>query len=317
MAYGEQLAMQMGSEAASGIMGMVMGGINDQRQIDQQRKLNELNKGMIDYNYKKQLEQWNATNYEAQMAHIKNAGLNPALLYGMGGAGGATTGTPTTGGGAEAPKGGGEMIAAQGMGIQMQLLQAQKENIQASTEKIKAETANAPLQGANIKAETANKEMQLELQQIEQYVKAKTQNMAVSIIESEMRQAYEEANIKVNEGKISRDTIKTEIDTKKAELANILARTTLANAQKELAKQGIQVNQAQMDKWTAEVANLTTIANQRDQEIAIQKFKAEVEANNPGIWQVMGGFIKQASGKLGELFGDPSNAQTVPDPKNK
>ena len=28
------------------------------------------------------------TNYENQKQHIKNAGLNPALMYGMGGGGG-------------------------------------------------------------------------------------------------------------------------------------------------------------------------------------------------------------------------------------
>ena len=35
-------------------------------------------------------EIWDYTNYENQKRHLKNAGLNPALLYGMSGGGGAT-----------------------------------------------------------------------------------------------------------------------------------------------------------------------------------------------------------------------------------
>ena len=33
---------------------------------------------------------WDYTNYENQKQHIKNAGLNPALIYGMGGGGGVS-----------------------------------------------------------------------------------------------------------------------------------------------------------------------------------------------------------------------------------
>ena len=35
-------------------------------------------------------EMWDYTNYENQKRHLENAGLNPALLYGMSGGGGAT-----------------------------------------------------------------------------------------------------------------------------------------------------------------------------------------------------------------------------------
>ena len=35
-------------------------------------------------------EMWDYTNYENQKKHLEAAGLNPALLYGMSGGGGAT-----------------------------------------------------------------------------------------------------------------------------------------------------------------------------------------------------------------------------------
>ena len=34
-------------------------------------------------------EMWDYTNYENQVKHLKEAGLNPALLYGQGGGGGS------------------------------------------------------------------------------------------------------------------------------------------------------------------------------------------------------------------------------------
>ena len=35
-------------------------------------------------------EMWDYTNYKNQVKHLEAAGLNPALLYGQGGGGGAT-----------------------------------------------------------------------------------------------------------------------------------------------------------------------------------------------------------------------------------
>jgi hypothetical protein len=43
-----------------------------------------------------QMDMWNKTNYGAQVEHMKNAGLNPALMYKGAGAGG-TTGSQTGG----------------------------------------------------------------------------------------------------------------------------------------------------------------------------------------------------------------------------
>ena len=44
-----------------------------------------------------QLKAWNETGYKQQMKQMAEAGLNPALMYGMSGGGGQTTGTQTGG----------------------------------------------------------------------------------------------------------------------------------------------------------------------------------------------------------------------------
>ena len=65
-----------------------------QEQIDQQRKLQELqiegNKSMLDYSSMKQREMWDYTNYSNQRKQIEKAGLNPAMMYGMSGGGGSS-----------------------------------------------------------------------------------------------------------------------------------------------------------------------------------------------------------------------------------
>lgn len=74
-------------------------GNSEKKQINQQKKLMDMQmqgaKEMAQINKDNQMDIWNKTNYGAQMEHLKNAGLNPALLYGKGGVGGATTGGNT------------------------------------------------------------------------------------------------------------------------------------------------------------------------------------------------------------------------------
>jgi len=135
-----KLAEGAGSAIIGSALGMALGKYNDQRQYQMQEKLQGLQikgqKELASNAHELQLDSWNKTNYGAQVEHLKKAGLNPALLYGMGGTGGATMGGVAGGAvsGGAAPTGGGEM----GMGMQMALMNAQKENIEADTANKKA-----------------------------------------------------------------------------------------------------------------------------------------------------------------------------------
>jgi len=117
---------------------------NAERQYKNQRKLNQQGSDL-------QMDMWNKTNYGAQLEHMKSAGLNPALMYGMSGGGGATTGSQ---GGGSASK----ANAQKQMGIEGAMAQAQVELMKAQANKANTEASNIRgeegTQGAQVIAES-------------------------------------------------------------------------------------------------------------------------------------------------------------------
>lgn len=276
-------AVQQANNLVGAGMGLALEGHNDRRQLRQQGKLQQMqmqgNMAITDYNMNKQYEMWLKTNYQEQMRQMKMAGLNPGLMYGMGGGGGTTTGQATGQvSGAEAPKGGGEVIAQQGLGIQSALLQAQKENIQASTEKTKAETANLPLAGKEIQSRTANLDKQWDLMAIDEDLKNSTLNAQKSIIISEMRTKFEEMEIAVKQNKMTEEQLRAQVDLMKAQAAKMAVDNGLTKAQTELAgKQGGKIDE-EIEKIKKEVQMMD---NYYDLENFIEREK--VTLMNKGI----------------------------------
>lgn len=134
----------VGNAVAGGALGMILGEHNDKRQIEQQQKLTDMQikgqKQMSDYSQKLQYDMWDKTNYNAQVMQMKKAGLNPGLMYGMGGGGGTTTGSASGSvSGGSAPVGGQEV----GMGMQMAMMGAQVRLTEAQAKKAEVEAAKA------------------------------------------------------------------------------------------------------------------------------------------------------------------------------
>lgn len=118
----------------------------------------EANKELADYNTEKQMEVWNQTNYPQQVEKLKEAGLNPAILYAKGGMGGqlgaAGAGSASMG------------QASNGMevGMQAAMMQANKELIESQARKNNVEADK--LEGVDTeksKAELENTKWQMQL----------------------------------------------------------------------------------------------------------------------------------------------------------
>lgn len=151
---------------AGAIANKVLGigkGPSDEEQYAQQEKLQGLQlkgaKEMADYSQQKQMEMWQNTGYEAQKKQMEAAGLNPGLMYGMGGGGGQSTGSgaapmptgATASGAAERQQ---ASNAATATGAQMGMMLAQQQLMKAQTEKTQAEAEK--IKGVDTESGTQN-----------------------------------------------------------------------------------------------------------------------------------------------------------------
>lgn len=264
------------SQALNGIMGIFLGKSQDKRQIKQQQKLQDMqiagSKQMTDYNMGKQLEMWKATGPTGMKEQLKEAGLNPGLMYGMSGGGGQTVGSAAGNvSGGTAPSGGREVQDMMGMGLmnaQKQLIEAQannlnadtenkrgaeRENTQASTGKLIQETDNARTQQKLMKVQTEIAEFQRDYDR--DTFEQRTDNWNY-IIETAQRQL----GILTNEGTILENTVNERIETVKEQLALIVA-------QKESAQAGKALTEAQAKKVYADIRAKITELEQGDRAL--------------------------------------------------
>lgn len=126
----------------SGAIGGVLGGVlglgsrveKKQWEYEQKRMEQQFlyNKAMADYNHKLGLQMYEATGYRSQVRQMKEAGLNPALMYGSAG----TTGQATQGTGAGVQQGNTQAVA---MGLNLIRMQKDIELADAQIAKTREE----------------------------------------------------------------------------------------------------------------------------------------------------------------------------------
>ena len=250
------MGVQLGADILSNV-------INNEMQNEQQKRLMQLQiqgqKEMTDYTMAKQLQMWKDTNYPAQVQQMKDAGLSVGLMYGKGGGGGATTGSPSANvSGGVAQKG--SVNIAMGMQLaqqqeQIELLKAQKENVNAQTEKTKAEVPNiqadTEVKGAQlnlIAQEYDNKraqhdilEVDLALKRLEQYVQNNTVDYQIKDFDQQVKIGAAKLRSANAEANVDEQTQETLIKTAKARYVNIVVDNALKAAQTQLAKANIQL----------------------------------------------------------------------------
>lgn len=320
--------------AANAILGLGLGSINDHRQRKQQRKLQEIQiegqKEMTDYNMSKQLEMWKNTSYGAQKAEMEKAGLNPGLMYGMGGGGGVTTGTASGSvSGGQAPHGGGEGMGMMMMTLQKGLIEAQIRKTEAETDAVREGIPNISKTGANIEASTANllqgvenakaqkllTDAQRAITDIQTKFLGRTYDARIEEIDRTVEKLTQEAKGLNIHNASEQATIDTKVAAQKAELAGLYARNELMRAQTDAAKSGVELNDATMKKIEAEIVNIGRMATVAERQVAVAELKQKTEANNPGLWNVIGGGIQRTVNWLDRVLPNNIPAGGLQNPK--
>ena len=131
--------------AIGGLGGGLLGMIGQNKRAEKQHKRQKELMGIQFANQQAlnkqgqalQMKTWQDTGYSAQMKMMKEAGLNPALMYGMSGGGGQTTGSQ---GGGSASGNSSHAPMDIGAAVQAGLMMAQAEKLRAETKEIEAKT---------------------------------------------------------------------------------------------------------------------------------------------------------------------------------
>lgn len=256
-----------------GIMSMIGGTILGDMQAREQGRLQEeaqnrqaeLNKEQAKYSQGLAKEYWDYTNWENQVSHLKNAGLNPALMYGSGGAGGQTGGGKAEG--VSQPEQKQMQIAqnAQAMGLQLANLESQIKVNESVAKKNTAEaekTAGVDTEAAKMGIKLSEAQVlsererknalywEAEVAQSESVLKealANTEQFNLQKVQWDIRtveKGYEELSERIamlkRENKIGDATAEMQIEQYKANLVDTWAGAMLKMAQTETQKEEVK-----------------------------------------------------------------------------
>lgn len=263
----------LGNSLINGVLGIGIGSINAGNQMSRQNELysmqNKYSKELFDYQQNKQFEMLNKTSYKWQVEKMREAGLNPALLYGQSGGGGATTGGSMPNAGAtQAP-----LINTMELGVnmaQVELLKAQARKVneeadqlggidknikEANLGSIIAGTKNQYLQGKLIG-------MQTDGNRLDNALKEKNFDNAVKMYEKQVEQMDYMIDLIKNQRDISDAT-------KEEQIAVIKSNVDEQKARIDLMKSNNDLNIEQAKKIVQDVKNSIRSLNQKDKEIVI------------------------------------------------
>ena len=272
-----------------GLLGGLFGGGNSTK--DQERLMEKAweyeKEGMgIQYQYgqaaaneaqRRNLEMWNATNYEQQRAHMEKANLSAALMYGGSGAGS----TSTAGGQATQPSG--PTSNPVGMALQYKQLEQQNEAIKSQTMLNQAEAAKALAEAKKTGGvDTKKTETEIQWQEIENRIQESREQIAKSNIteaNANAQKAMEEFNQTILNTEYLNKTQQQRIQTVTEQLALIQKQglkeesiIDLTNAQANKVRKEIEI------LWYDAITKRTSAeALKKQADAAVEKIAKEYE----------------------------------------
>mgnify|MGYP000300207566 CR=1 FL=1 len=160
---------------------------------------NRSSRRLAEYAYRRDLEMWNRQNIynrpENQMQRLRDAGLNPNLVYGSGSVTGNTAGqmpqynAPDL----EFRPGAGEIASTLLQYNDVQVKQAQADNLQAATENVKAKTATEFVRKANYLTDGQKKKLELSIAQNLEQTTLQTAQQKLEVVKQELTNKQKDA----------------------------------------------------------------------------------------------------------------------------
>jgi hypothetical protein len=319
-------------QIANNVIGTTIGAIYNKgaatTQYNRQRELMGLQlenqKILNQQGHKMQMDMWQKTNFPAQVAMLKEAGLNPGLMYAKGGAGGST-GSQTGGGASSGQAGQAAPMDISGL-LNLELVKSQTNKNNADAKKANTDAdkaagvdtrqkteetnnlkANTDLITSQIQTETVKREgiaIDNALKKIDLYINDKTKEFKIEQVEAELDQ-IRNSNLLIIEnlrGEQIENDKKEELIQSQIDLNNQNVATSYWQA--AAAKAGISLSNAQIQNmlrvYDLEVKKLS-------QNIEITKLNNEQSGANAKIHADAMIYAAQVSG-TGHLLGDVNKA---------
>lgn len=277
-----------------------------------------------------QLDMWDKTNYKEQMRQMRMAGLNPALLYGRSGGGGATTGSQSGGSAASGSASMAPMMDLSVLNIartkaEIELIKAQADNLRGKTPVTGAQaeniTADTNLKNLNAKMLTENmgtflKTAEATLTKLVTDTQAQIANIANTTTDTQKKEA-EITNLK------------KDLEAKEMQISLMVVEKTLKEKQINLTEEQTKAIPVQLKQAWSKISNEVRSLDQKDtelgqaaeklkqgwdqlnqnqQQLLINIFEAELKKDMPSITNVLGGAVKDVIGSYLNLTGREINS---------
>lgn len=305
-------AWNAAGQAASAGIAAIGQSVNTKNQFKRSKKLMEIQMQnqelMNDSAMARQMKMWEDTNYQAQVGKMKEAGLNPALLYGMSGGGGATTGSVGAGSasGGHAPQlmDMGSITQAALAMAQAKLLAAQTDKTKVETEKIggvdteeaKSRIENLTQGVENQKANQALTKAQTIMQDLQNRIGSVTERDQIDYITYQTQKALKEVEIANHEEYVNRETRDDRIKIIQEEAVGTMIQNALNQQKITESKQNVEATaQEILQKWET--------VNQQGRNVDINQFREEIKAINPTISQIGGKALDQVIMGIQSILG--------------
>lgn len=279
----------------AGLNAAINSGLADEQWGNQLRLMdiqNRYNEQMAKNNQQRNKDLWDYTNYENQKQHIKNAGLNPALMYGMGGGGGVSANGAQGQGVTQPADRSVEMkLKQQGLGLQLASIASQVALNKSQAEKNKAEAnkiagVDTDAQKAtidNLIAQTSNEKIkkglilgQIRVADAEEELK---RNMAdwtkdkadetrwnIKSLQKGIEKLVEEINGIKLDNELKERTIDNKVKESSLTLQNLMSEILLKGSQRKVNEEQAKAIPAQiLQGWEELTKKGKALINQREQ----------------------------------------------------